>query len=76
MLTATYDGKTLRLYKNAKLLKETAVQFDKAAPIVRLAPPGPWPDAKPFVGKLAQFELWNRDLDLASIQKLRARMPN
>ena len=41
MITATYDGKTLRIYKNAKLIKSGETDFDNAAPMVRLAPPGP-----------------------------------
>jgi alpha-mannosidase len=75
MLTATYDGKMLRVYKNAKLIKSGLVQFDKAVPVARLAPPGAWPDAKRFVGKLAGMEVWNRDLDERSVEGLMGKMP-
>ncbi len=75
MLTATFDGKTLRIYKNAKLVKSGDMDFDNTAPIARLAPLGPWEDAHRFAGKLAGFAIWNRELDPGSIERLMGQMP-
>jgi alpha-mannosidase len=76
MLTATFDGKTLRIYKDARLIKSGDMDFDNAAPIARLAPPGPGGDAHRFEGKLAGFAIWNRELDPASIERLMEQIPN
>ena len=75
MLTATFDGKTLRMYRNARFIKSGDVEFANAAPIARLAPPGPWKDAHWFVGKLAGFAIWNRELDPGSIERLMKQIP-
>jgi alpha-mannosidase len=75
MVTMSFDGQYLRIYKNAERLAKEEIALVDAAPIVRLAPPGAWPDSKKFVGKLADFQLWARALDPQSIQKLMAKMP-
>jgi alpha-mannosidase len=75
MLTVTFDGKTLRIYKNARLIKSGDTDFANAAPIARLAPPGPWEASHRFVGQLAKFEIWNRELDPRSIERLMGRIP-
>jgi alpha-mannosidase len=75
MFTATFDGKTLRMYRNARFIKSGDVEFANAAPIARLAPPGPWKDAHRFVGKLAGFAIWNRELDPGSIERMMKQIP-
>jgi hypothetical protein len=75
MITETFDGDTVRIYKNAKLIKSDSISLNDAAPITRLAPPGPWAEAHRFVGKLAGFAIWNRELDSQSIQRLMMKMP-
>jgi hypothetical protein len=75
MITATFDGKMLRLYKNARLIKAGDMDFAYAAPITRLAPPMPGDEAHRFIGKLAGFSIWNRELDLQSVQRLMAKSP-
>ena len=75
MLTATYSGTTLRIYKNASLLKTAEIDLTDAAPIARLAPPGPWQEAHRFKGKLAGFAIWDRELDEDGIARLMRTMP-
>ena len=75
MVTATFDGQTVRLYKNGQEIKSDTAVFSDAQPTARLAPPSPWGSGHPFTGKIQNFTVWNRALDPASIQALRADGP-
>ncbi len=76
MLTATYDGQTVRIYKNGALIKAQDAVLADAAPIVKIAPPGPWPKGHKFSGSIQNFTLWNGPLSPAQIQSLLASLPN
>lgn len=58
MLTTTYDGKTLRLYKNAQLIgqRETGLADDE--PTIEIAPLDAWEHRLRFKGELQRFTLW------------------
>jgi hypothetical protein len=71
MLTATYDGATLRLYRDGSEVAARAFQFKNAAPVMQLAPqPLPWPDGEHFGGKIAHFTLTNRVQDIDQMRTL------
>ena len=76
MVTATFDGTTVRLYKNGAEIKSAPVLLGSAAPTVKVAPPGPWGDrGHRFNGKIAGFTIWDRALGADSLKALLAGMP-
>ncbi|MEO7716018.1 MAG: glycoside hydrolase family 38 C-terminal domain-containing protein [Capsulimonas sp.] len=75
MITVTYDGDTIRIYKNAKEIAASPAALADAAPEVHLAPSGPWTDAGRFTGRLQNFTIWNKALAPASVQALTSAMP-
>jgi len=75
MITMTYDGKTLRIYKDSEAIKSEAIALEDAENVVRIGAPGPWDTAKPFAGKVAGFALWNRSLSQPEIQALGTQTP-
>lgn len=72
MLTATYDGRVARLYRDAKELghRELALIDDENA--VRIAPPDPWDHARKFDGQLGGFTIWSEALGEDALQSLLA----
>ncbi|BDI30972.1 hypothetical protein CCAX7_30230 [Capsulimonas corticalis] len=75
MITVTYDGDTIRIYKNAKEIAAAPAALADAVPVVHLAPSGPWTDAGRFQGQLQDFTIWNKALSRASVQALMPAMP-
>ena len=75
MVTLTYDGKTLTIYKNGVAIKTADIALDDAENVVKIAPVGPWPNAGHFAGKIAGFAIWNRALSQPEIQALLPNMP-
>jgi len=72
MLTATYDGGTVRLYKDGRELASTKAKFAEAAPIAKLGPPPPWPHGHRIAGKVEAFSLWNSALTAEAVVALQA----
>ena len=75
MLTATFDGATLRLYKDGRELASAPARLGAAAPVARVGPPPPWSFGHRLAGKVAGFTLWSRALPAPSIAALRALGP-
>ena len=75
MVTLTFDGKTLTIYKDSQAIKSEAISLEDAENIVRVGAPGPWDTAKPFAGKIAGFAIWNRSLSQPEIQALGGDTP-
>jgi alpha-mannosidase len=69
MLSATYDGRTVTLYRNGEPIArgDRALADDEAT--VRLAPPDPWTGHR-FRGELRDFTVWNVPLSERSLQML------
>jgi alpha-mannosidase len=70
MLTATYDGRVLRLYKDGKKLGEREVELADDENAVRFAPPDPWEQKRRFEGEIRGFSIWNEALSEDAIQAL------
>ena len=70
MVTLTFDGKTLTIYKDSQAIKSEATTLEDAENLVRVGVPGPWGAAAPFAGKIAGFAIWNRALCQLEIQAL------
>jgi alpha-mannosidase len=75
MVTATFDGQTVRLYKNGAEIKTGAASLSDAQPVVKIAPSGPWGRGHKFRGKVQDFTVWNRALDPISLRALLAMGP-
>ncbi|RYX81601.1 LamG domain-containing protein [bacterium] len=77
MITATFDGRTVTLYKNGEAIKAEQATLSDAAPIVRLAPTGTWPQQEQhqFNGRIQGFTVWNNALSAQAIRALMSGMP-
>jgi Concanavalin A-like lectin/glucanases superfamily len=67
MLTATYDGSTLRLYRDGQLLQSEAATLANAASHIKLTP-GKWGW---FDGKIDEFTIWDGVLSVSDMNILR-----
>ena len=70
MLTATFDGEVVKVYKDGVEVAGQKVSLSDAAPIARIGPTGPWDYAHKLAGKVAGFALWNQALSPASVAAL------
>jgi alpha-mannosidase len=75
MLTATYDGKTLSLYKDGKLLDAQKIELADDDATVRLAPPDGWDGTRRFKGEIKSFTVWPSALTAGAIEGLKSDMP-
>jgi hypothetical protein len=62
MVTISYDGSTIRMYKNGALVGSEAAKLSDALPDVRIGTRGPWSGAPRFAGQVAGFTIWNAAL--------------
>ena len=70
MLTATYDGQTLTLYKDAQKIAESRVALDDDESVVEIAPIDPWDHQRRFVGEIRQFAVWKSVLPEPVLRQL------
>lgn len=75
MLTCTFDGETLRLFKNGVETASASATLADADPVVRLGPPPPWSYGHHLTGKIAGFSLWSNALSPDAIAELHRRGP-
>ena len=75
MLTVSFDGSTVRVYKNGAEIKSAPATLADAQPSVKIAPAGPWGNGHKFSGKVQNFTIWNRALDPVSLRALLATGP-
>ena len=75
LLTATYDGSTLSLYKNGTLIKDQPLELSDDDTTVRLAPPDPWDHSRRFKGEIRNFQIWPVALKAADVSAMMAGMP-
>ena len=70
MVTATFDGATIRVYKDARLVGERPASLADDANVVQIAPIDPWDQRYQFKGDLAGLTVWNTALDAESLKAL------
>jgi alpha-mannosidase len=76
MLTATYDGQTLRLYKNARRIATRSVELaDDDDSVVHIAPLDPWDQKRRFAGEIRNFTIWNTALPPEAMKVLQDSGP-
>ena len=75
MLTATYDGKVVRVYQNGKKIGEGAVQLADDENVIQILPKDPWEHKLQFEGDLRQFTVWGTALTDEAIKTLLSGTP-
>lgn len=70
MLTAAYDGTTMRLYKNGDLIAEQKVKLEDDASQVRVMPLDAWDRVRRFDGSVRDLAVWDLDLPPAAVKRL------
>jgi len=77
MLTATFDGKTVRLYKDGVLIGENEGELADDENVVRIAPLDPWEKERRFGGEIRSFTIWDQALSEDALKSMRdeAKLP-
>jgi alpha-mannosidase len=70
MLTATYDGRTARLYKDAKEIGHRDVTLADDESVVRIAPLDPWDRRRRFDGEIRGLTIWSEALGEDALRSL------
>jgi alpha-mannosidase len=70
MLSATYDGHDLRLYKNGREVGQGQPVLADDDSTVRFAPTDPWTYKNVFAGQIRQLTIWNGSLSPAMVAAL------
>jgi len=72
MITVTFDGSTIRLYRDGTELKSAPATLFDADPQVKIGTIGPWSNTGHFAGKISDFTIWNEALTPAFLHSLQA----
>ena len=77
MLTVTFDGKTVRMYKDGALIGENEGELAEDENVVRIAPLDPWEKERRFEGEIRAFTIWDQALTEDALTSLRdeAKLP-
>ncbi len=75
MVTATYDGETLRVYRDATLVGERRLTLSDDQNTIELLPKDPWEHTRVFEGEISGFTIWNSALSVESLQSIMANKP-
>lgn len=70
MLTATYDGAVMRLYKNGVQIAEEKVELADDQAQVRVMPLDAWEHQRKFMGEVRDLTIWDLDLSAAGVLRL------
>ena len=70
MLSATYDGHAVTLYKNGEAIGHSDVHLADDEAIVRLAPVDPWNQRYRFHGDIRDFTVWHTPLSVRALRLL------
>jgi alpha-mannosidase len=62
MLTASYDGRNLVLYKNGEKMGDSAPELAPDENVLRLGPLDPWDHRRRFLGELREVTAWPKAL--------------
>jgi len=75
MVTATYDGREGKLYKDGKLVGQRTVRLSNDANVIHIAPLDPWDRRYQFQGDLANLTIWDQALTEQAIGTLLGNTP-
>ncbi len=75
MVTLTYDGQDVRIYKDGREIKRELAKFSNAKAQVHIAPPSAWGNGGKFDGKIANFEIYQSALTPQNIATLLEKKP-
>jgi alpha-mannosidase len=70
MLTATFDGSVVRLYKNGEKIAEEADVLSDDRPVVEVMPLDAWDRKRIFPGSVRGMTIWNESLSPLAIKRL------
>ncbi len=70
MLTATYDGTTLRVYRNGTMIGERAVALADDENVIQIMPKDPWEQKRQFDGEVRQLTVWGSALPEEALKSL------
>ena len=70
MLTATYDGKNLSLYKNGVKIADEAVALEDDVSQIRVMPLDAWERERRFGGEVQELTVWDLDLPPGAVKRL------
>ncbi len=70
MITATFDGSTIRIYKDAELIGERRVGLSDDENSISIAPLDPWDERYQFEGELSGLSIWDSALGQTGIEAL------
>jgi len=70
MLTATYDGTTMRLYKNGAKIAEEKVQLEQDGTQIRVMPVDAWDRQRRFGGEVRDLTMWDIDLPPSAVKRI------
>ena len=75
MVTATFDGKTVTVYKDGLKIAAAPAALEDAESSVKIGAPGPWPKTGQLAGKISGFAIWNRALSAEEIKAQEVSKP-
>ncbi len=75
MVTATYDGRTVRVFQDGKQIAQEDESFTDATPDAWVTPPSPWTYGHRFDGHVAGFSIWNQALPEVFLKELLKQAP-
>lgn len=71
MLTASYDGKVMRVYKDGKKVAEKPVDLVDDQSVVCVAPMDPWEHKRKFEGQIRGLTIWGEAMGDEAIASLK-----
>jgi alpha-mannosidase len=75
MITATYDGSQLNLYRNGRHVGGDKITLEDDQATVQIAPLDPWEHTRRFAGEIRNMSIWNAALSPEVVQTLADKMP-
>lgn len=70
MVTTTYDGRTMRTYKNGKLIGSAEATLGEDDAVVNVAPIDPWENRLRFNGEIRNLTIWDDALPADALQRI------